>query len=429
MASTPWWACRKSGVEIITASVTFASYISSLLRNGRGFAPTTFSIPATPSSRRRFQMSETATISKLRSLPTLPNAGRRAWRKRSENPTIPTRTRSFAPRIFAYRAAGSAAAVAAATFTNSRRGIFVLCSDISPPGSRMGATAGGVEPGQRAAHIGERLFHPRQRVIDVDFVLQVDVAPVPAGFELLEDRGDGNRTLADDALTPLGRQIAQILDVHVEQPWARVRDRPYDVGAGADGVPDVDAQSHPAIQIAHVLQGVVRGREVLVLGPVVVERDADVVLLGEALNAREQRRGGVRRDERHAGGPRVREVFLHVRIAVLVERDHSTAHDLQTRALDVASGRGQLFRRQLVRQVHGLEIAEGCAERLHHLDRLVAGKFSERVAGDAEPQGPPPLTPSRFASGGTHRGRGLEDSSCQARQASSEERPAWHATV
>src|SRR5207244_1180111 len=153
--------------QVITAAVTFASYISSLLRNARGFAPTTFSIPATPSSRRRFQMSETATISKLRSLPTLPNAGRRAWRKRSENPTIPTRTRSFAPRIFAYRAAGSAAAVAAATFTNSRRGIFVLCSDISPPGSRMGATAGGVEPGQRAAHIGERLFHPRQRVVDV----------------------------------------------------------------------------------------------------------------------------------------------------------------------------------------------------------------------------------------------------------------------
>src|SRR5437016_2097039 len=271
MASTPWWACRKSGVEIITASVTLASYISSLLRNARGFAPTTFSIPATPSSRRRFQMSETATISKLRSLPTLPNAGRRAWRKRSENPTIPTRTRSFAPRIFAYRAAGSAAAVAAATFTSSRRGIFVLCSDISPPGSRMRATAGGVEPVQRAAHIGERLFHPRQRVVDVDFVLQVD----------------------------------------------------------------------------------------------------------EALNAREQRRGGVRGDQRHTGGPGVREVFLHVRIAVLVERDHSTAHDLQTRTLVVAPGRGQLFRRQLVRQVHGLEIDEGCAERLHHLDRLVAGEFSE----------------------------------------------------
>src|SRR5256886_8626 len=61
----------------------------------------TFSIPATPSSRRRLQMSDTATISKLSSLPSWPYAGRCAWRNRSEKPTMPTRTRSLAPRIFA----------------------------------------------------------------------------------------------------------------------------------------------------------------------------------------------------------------------------------------------------------------------------------------------------------------------------------------
>src|SRR5256885_5305253 len=142
----------------------------------------------------------------------------------------------------------------------------------------MRTTAGRVEPGERAAHIGERLLHPRQRVVDVDLVFQVDVTLIPDGLELLENRGDGDRSLADDALTGFGRQIAQVLGVHVEQSWARICDRPYDVGARPDGVSDVDAQPHPAIHVAYVFQGVVRRREVLVLGPVVVEGDLDVVL-------------------------------------------------------------------------------------------------------------------------------------------------------
>src|SRR5947207_9160069 len=232
--------------------------------------------------------------------------------------------------------------------------------------------AGGVEPGERAAHIGDRLLHARQRVVDVDLVLQVDVATVSDRLELFQDRGDGDGALADDALTPLRRQIAQVLGVHVEEPWARVRDRPHDVGAGAYGVTDIDAQPHPSIHAPDVLQGVVRGREVLVLGAVVVERDLDVVLLGEALDAGQQRRCGVRGDQRHAGGPRVREVFLHSRIAVLVELAHYTADYLEPRGLDFPSRLRQLRRGQLVRQVHRLEVDVGCPERLYHLDRLVA---------------------------------------------------------
>src|SRR5256886_4943418 len=84
----PYTTLFRSGVEIITASVAFASYISSLLRNGRGLAPVTFSMPAMPSSRRRFQMSETATISKLSSLPTFPNADRKSTRLNSSHSQI-----------------------------------------------------------------------------------------------------------------------------------------------------------------------------------------------------------------------------------------------------------------------------------------------------------------------------------------------------
>src|SRR3989441_9916294 len=100
---------------------------------------------------------------------------------------------------------------------------------ISPYGSRMWAAASGVEPGERAPHISERLLHPWQRVVDVDLVLQVDVAPIPDGLELLKDRGDGDDALADDALTRSGRRVPQILGVHVEYSRARVRDRLHDV--------------------------------------------------------------------------------------------------------------------------------------------------------------------------------------------------------
>jgi hypothetical protein len=86
---------------MITASVARAAYISSLLRNARTLPPVTFWISATPSSRRRFQMSDSATISKFSSLPTAAVAGRSELLKRSENPTTPTRTRSLAPRILA----------------------------------------------------------------------------------------------------------------------------------------------------------------------------------------------------------------------------------------------------------------------------------------------------------------------------------------
>jgi hypothetical protein len=63
----PCRACWKSAVEMITASVVLASYISSLLRKGRTAPPLNFRTNSTPSSRRRLQMSETADISKFSS--------------------------------------------------------------------------------------------------------------------------------------------------------------------------------------------------------------------------------------------------------------------------------------------------------------------------------------------------------------------------
>src|SRR5881296_4198423 len=106
--------------------------------------------------------------------------------------------------------------------SRTRGGASASASWTSPLlGSRVWATAaGGGQPGERAAHVGERLLHPRQRVISVDLVLEVDVAPEADRLELLEDLGDRDRSLADNALAPLRRQIAQVLGVHVEQAVA-----------------------------------------------------------------------------------------------------------------------------------------------------------------------------------------------------------------
>src|SRR5437879_8296368 len=98
-------------------------------------------------------------------------------------------------------------------------------------GSRMGAPADGVEPGERAAHVGKRLFHSGQRIIGVDLVLQVDVAPIPDGLELPKDRSDRDDALAHDALTRRALRIAQVLGVHVEDTRTRVGDCPYHVRA------------------------------------------------------------------------------------------------------------------------------------------------------------------------------------------------------
>ena len=142
--------------------------------------------------------------------------------------------------------------------------------------------------------------------------------------------------------------------MHVEHPRTRVRDRPHDVRARSDRVPDVDAQSHPAIHVAHVFQGVIGRREPFVLRAVIVDRDLDVVLLGEPLDARQDRHVGVRGDQGHAGRLGVREVLPHVCVAVLLEGDHAAAHDAQARALDFTPRRGHFVPRQLVGQVHGL---------------------------------------------------------------------------
>jgi len=142
-ASTPWSACWKSAVATMTASTSLRSYNSSLFRARAGRFPVSFSIYAAPSSRRRLQMSETATISKFRSTLLFRNDGINAERHRSENPTMPTRTRSLAPTTFAADIVSWAgglqarlAAPAPAIFRKSRRDALIGSSNFETAETR-----------------------------------------------------------------------------------------------------------------------------------------------------------------------------------------------------------------------------------------------------------------------------------------------------
>ena len=66
-----------------------------------------FSSAALPSSRRRFQMSQTPTMSKLVAFWCSRNEGKSAPLNRSEKPTTTTRTRSLAPCTAANERASS----------------------------------------------------------------------------------------------------------------------------------------------------------------------------------------------------------------------------------------------------------------------------------------------------------------------------------
>ena len=102
-------------------------------------------------------------------------------------------------------------------------------------------------PRQNAAHIREAFLHARQRIIRVDLVLEHHSALVAHPLQLPEDRRDRQNAVAYRHLTILIHRVRQIFHVHVVESRTRIFDRLDDVGAGARGVADVDAQAHPLI--------------------------------------------------------------------------------------------------------------------------------------------------------------------------------------
>ena len=69
---------------------------------------------------------------------------------------------------------------------------------------------------------------------------------------------------------------------------------------GAGRVPNIHTKTDARVHLADMRQDVLRAGEVLVFGTMIVNGYLDVVLLHEALDARERLRGGAHDHERHA---------------------------------------------------------------------------------------------------------------------------------
>src|SRR5580704_9536617 len=115
-------------------------------------------------------------------------------------------------------------------------------------------------------------------------------------------------------------EVREVLHVHIEQPWACFVDHLNHIRAGANCMPDVDAAADARIHILHRLQYIQRRTPQLVLGPVIVDRNTNVVLLYKLLNSLQSFRCGVSGDN-HADTRSfaVFEFGPYIRIFVLGE--------------------------------------------------------------------------------------------------------------
>src|SRR6202022_2614084 len=134
----------------------------------------------------------------------------------------------------------------------------------------------------------------------------------------------------------------------------------------------------------HCLQRVVWRRKVLVSRTVIMDREFDVVLLHELLDAGQYSWLARSHNQRHSRSLRIVEVLSHAFIGVVLESDHAAADNLEPGDLYPPSRRADLRRRSLVWKVHRLEVDVSRAKRLRHFNRLLAREIPQRIARDAE---------------------------------------------
>src|SRR5262245_43250453 len=89
------------------------------------------------------------------------------------------------------------------------------------------------DPSHHAAHVSERALHARQGILRVDLVLQVDAALVSGFSQRAEQGRERNLAFAYVALAVLAGEIAQIFDVHVEEPRSGLGDHCHRIRTGS----------------------------------------------------------------------------------------------------------------------------------------------------------------------------------------------------
>ncbi len=161
--------------------------------------------------------------------------------------------------------------------------------------------------------------------------------------------------------------------------------RLHHVGPGANRMADVDATPDPRIHAFHGLQHVQRRRPNLVFWSVIMDRNADVVVLDELLHPRQRRRCGIsRHNHRNPGSLAVLKLTSNIRIFILREIDRSSCVEMDPRR-SIVRQRSLLFLRIHREMIfHILRIQLAYVELLHEADQLCAREVPECVAGQSQ---------------------------------------------
>src|ERR1700722_398534 len=145
--------------------------------------------------------------------------------------------------------------------------------------------------GQNTAHISKGLNDAGHWIVSMNLVFEIDKALIVGLDKGFKDFPKGHDASADRNLTILIMKIGEVFYMHVEQARADLVNGLNNVGSGTHGVADVNAAAHARVHVLDCLKHIERRREHLVLGAVVVNGDAYVVLLYEFLHTRKRCRG------------------------------------------------------------------------------------------------------------------------------------------
>src|SRR5262245_8387458 len=252
------------------------------------------------------------------------------------------------------------------------------------------------QSGKQALSVADRFGQPRHRVLRVFFVLKADQTLI---FDLQQGGKDGSRI--EDSSSTLDRRIpfaerGDVFHVHVVKALAAFEDRFRRVNSGAGGMADVNAETDALVVFFDGFQHVIRGRELFVLRPVIVDGDFDVELLDHLIQILHplvevagvsNRRADHRRNADVAGEfESAADVGLIVFYSHVADAEwNQTGVAEHLRALFALLGR--------VREVNVVfDVFDGDIFQPHSLysfDRLFNGQFAHGVGGDAYLQSQP----------------------------------------
>src|SRR5258708_1616345 len=156
----------------------------------------------------------------------------------------------------------------------------------------------------------------------MNLIFEVDKALVVGRDKRLEDLAYRHDSLTHGDLALLALEAGQILHMHVVQPRPNLVDGLHHIDPGTHRMPDVDAAPDARVVLLHRLQHIERGVPQLVLRSMIVDSDADVILLHEFFDPwKSLRRRIAGDDDRNARSLAIFKLAANIVIFVLWKVD------------------------------------------------------------------------------------------------------------